>query len=123
MPFELGLFLGCKMFGKNTHSGKSCLILEYKQHQYDRFFSDISGQDIRAHGNSPKAASEFVRNFLSEKTERLSIPSPSIIWGRYVKFRKTLPKLANEYNQTVKELTFRDRSEIIKSWLDVKAPG
>src|ERR1044072_2051009 len=56
MPLELGLFLGCKWYGKIKHKKKSCLILDTHRFRYQQFISDISGQDIREHNNSPESA-------------------------------------------------------------------
>jgi hypothetical protein len=49
MPFELGLFLGCKFFGGKAQRGKRTLVLDIEPYRYQRFLSDISGQDIEAH--------------------------------------------------------------------------
>lgn len=56
MPLELGLFLGCRRFGGNRHTGKSALILDGQPYRYRAFLSDISGQDIHAHGQDPHRA-------------------------------------------------------------------
>jgi hypothetical protein len=48
MPLELGLFLGAKRFGGNDHKQKNCLILDIEQFRYQKFISDLGGQDVRA---------------------------------------------------------------------------
>jgi hypothetical protein len=55
MPLELGLFLGCKRYGPARQSKKRTLVLDGDPYRYRTFISDISGQDIRAHGGNPRA--------------------------------------------------------------------
>src|SRR4051794_5309929 len=44
MPFELGLFLGAKRFGRAKQKFKTCLILDVEPYRYQKFISDIAGQ-------------------------------------------------------------------------------
>ncbi len=46
MPLELGIFLGAKAYGTGRHRAKRGLILDRQPFRYQRFCSDISGQDI-----------------------------------------------------------------------------
>jgi hypothetical protein len=50
MPLELGVFLGAKKYGGPAHRTKSCIIFDRQQYRFQRFISDIAGQDIHAHG-------------------------------------------------------------------------
>jgi hypothetical protein len=50
MPFELGLDIGCRRFGPRRARRKKCLVLDSQPYRYQKFLSDIAGQDIRAHG-------------------------------------------------------------------------
>jgi hypothetical protein len=52
MPLELGMFLGCKGYGGAAHATKVCLVLDVDQYRYQKFVSDIAGNDIRAHGGN-----------------------------------------------------------------------
>jgi len=51
MPYELGLFIGCTVFGGGPHKSKKTLILDRERHRYAKFISDIAGQDIQDHAN------------------------------------------------------------------------
>lgn len=51
MPLELGVFLGAKKFGIHEHKRKKCLVVDREPYRYQKFISDISGQDIQAHNN------------------------------------------------------------------------
>jgi len=46
MPLELGIFLGCSKFGGTKDRMKMCMILDKEQYRYQKFISDIAGQDI-----------------------------------------------------------------------------
>jgi hypothetical protein len=50
MPLELGVFLGAKKYGGVKHRNKSCIILDREQYRFQRYISDIAGQDIHSHG-------------------------------------------------------------------------
>ena len=64
MPLELGAFLGAKYFGINRQKRKSCLVLDSEKYRYQKFISDIAGQDIQGHGNDPRRLTGIVRNWL-----------------------------------------------------------
>src|SRR5262249_29633577 len=59
MPLELGIFLGAKRFGGRS-SQKRCLIMDRAPYRYQRFISDIVGQDIWAHNRNPTMAIRHV---------------------------------------------------------------
>jgi len=52
MPLELGLFLGAREFGTGRQKQKRVLILDTERYRYQKFCSDIAGQDIKAHEGS-----------------------------------------------------------------------
>jgi hypothetical protein len=64
MPLELGIVLGAKVFGSGRQREKRALILDTSRYRYQRFCSDIAGQDIRAHGNTVKGIISCVRSWL-----------------------------------------------------------
>src|SRR5712691_8918687 len=47
MPFELGLDLGCRWYGNKKQQTKSLLVLDKKRYRFQKFISDMSGQDPR----------------------------------------------------------------------------
>ena len=61
MPLELGMFLGAKRFGRAEQKSKVCLILDTERYRYQKFISDISGQDITAHQGKPEQVTKVVR--------------------------------------------------------------
>jgi len=114
MPFELGLFLGCKRY---KHKNKRFLVMDREEYRYRQFISDISGIDVRAHHNNPQEVVRIVRDWLREASRRTTIPSGRVIWRRYNEFRNDLPLLCEELNLNEEELTFLDYSNLISEWL------
>src|SRR6476620_808951 len=75
MPLELGFFLGAKRYGTARDRKKRCLVIDRDRYRYRSFCSDISGQDIKAHGDDPNEAIRAVRNWLSAQRPKIVIPS------------------------------------------------
>jgi hypothetical protein len=119
MPLELGIALGCAKFGSARQRRKSLLILDRRQFRYQKFVSDISGQDIKEHKNKPNAAIEAVRNFLRTESGLADIPGWEYIGARYRKFKRVLPEIARVGHLNHSKLTYADYCEMIKRWLDL----
>jgi hypothetical protein len=83
MPLELGVFLGAKQFGTGRHRSKRCLVLDRERYRFQRFISDIAGQDIKAHGNSPEIVVRTVRDWLRNAISQVPMPGGSHLWARY----------------------------------------
>jgi hypothetical protein len=62
MPFELGIDVGCRLFGKGERRQKRCLVLEAERYRYQAAISDLSNSDIAVHGGVPKTIVTEVRN-------------------------------------------------------------
>ncbi len=119
MPLELGTFLGAKHFGSGGHKKKACLILDREKYRYQKFISDIAGQDIKAHKNDPRSIIGVVRDWLRTYSQ-VSIPSGSIIWSRYHQlFENDLPQLCKELKLKPKELIFNDYVLLVSKWLKI----
>lgn len=118
MPLELGLFLGCRRFGGRRHHRKSALILDGQPYRYRAFISDISGQDIHAHGQDPHRAVREVRDWLAAASRRQRLPGGAEIGRRYRTFQADLPVLCAGLRRNPNELTFGDLVETIRRWLD-----
>jgi len=118
MPLELGLFLGAKRFGSPKHRSKSCLILDVERYRYQKFISDIAGQDIAAHRGNPDEAIRAVRDWLSAATSRtVKIPGGTAIARRYRTFRDELPAACERLQLHPDELTFSDYVVQVEEWL------
>jgi hypothetical protein len=117
MPFELGLYLGAREFGSGRQKKKNCLILDKDRFRFQRFLSDISGQDITAHGGKPEGAITAVRNWLNSATPDVLVPGAKHILKRYHAFEKDLPALARRESLSISEIQFVDRRKLISKWL------
>ena len=117
MPLELGLFLGCKRFGAKNQSKKRTLILDSEQYRYRQFISDISGQDIRAHGGEPERAIRAVRDWLQATSKRQGLVGGGEIIEHYRRFQVDLPTICREAELETDRLTFIDLSTVVTDWL------
>lgn len=117
MPLELGIFLGAKKFGVKEQKRKNYLVLDREPYRYQQFISDIAGQDIQVHSNSPELVIKVVRNWLRTGTGRQTILSGNVIWKRYQKFVKDLPQLAQDFQLEINDLIFNDYVWLLGKWL------
>ena len=117
MPFELGLFLGAKRFGDPRQKRKSTLILDWERYRYQKYLSDIAGQDIKAHGHKPTNLIGAVRDWLRDADSHRQLPASTVIVGRYRKFRRDLPELCRNLRLDPNELTYNDYKWVIGRWL------
>lgn len=116
MPLELGMFIGCKRYGPNE---KSYLILDSEKYRFRECISDIAGQDIKIHADSPQTAVRVVRDWLREKSQRTTLPSGVVIWRKFEQFEAELPNICAGMNWDINELSFIDYFNSIKTWLGV----
>ena len=117
MPLELGIFLGAKQFGSRKQKDKQGLILDRRKYRYQKFCSDISGQDIVEHGNSPRKAIQVVRDWFAGIVIDTILPSGNMIFKRYQSFQKELPIYCEPWQLKPDDLIFNDLTALIEEWL------
>ena len=119
MPFELGLDLGCRRYGKRRHAEKTTLILDVDRYRYHRFISDIAGLDIEPHHGNVASAITVIRNWLKHSFNTLSVKAPSgaTMHTRYQSFQLALPRMCNELKWDVTDLSFVDYSWAAYDWI------
>ncbi len=83
LPFELGIDYGCRLAGRPTLKKKRLLVLEKDQYEFQRAISDLSGIDIKSHGNEPERVVRAVRNWFVETVGVHDAPSASRLWDRF----------------------------------------
>jgi hypothetical protein len=119
MPLELGLFLGAQRFGTGAQRRKTCLVLDRAPYRYQKFVSDIAGQDIKSHDDRPERAIAAIRTWLSSAANAsLPLPGGTAIAQRYHGFRGELPELCRRLRLRLSEMTFTDYCSIAAEWLD-----
>lgn len=121
MPLELGIDLGCKAYNADCQD-KSLLIFDSEEYRFQKFVSDISGQDIQQHSNSPKTAVSRVRNWLRTESGQSEMPGGASIYARYEAFRAELPSICSELRLDFTDLVFADFSHTIARWLREHSP-
>lgn len=123
MPLELGLFLGATRFGSKVQKEKKVLILDREQFRYQRFISDIAGQDIKSHkGEVDQLIQRVATWFRDDVGPNMDGVTPPIPGGRAIasefsSFQATLPAFAAAKRLDVDELTFRDLLVIMPAWI------
>ena len=117
MPFELGLFMGARRYGTASQRKKKLLILDRAQYRYQKFISDISGQDIRSHDGDTALLIKHVRDWLNTASSNTTIPGGKQIAARYAQFSADLPRMCRKFKISADELTFNDYSVFVSEWI------
>ena len=116
MPFELGIDVGCKAF-MPRRKNKSILVFDSEKYRFQKYISDIAGQDILHHGNDPRTAILRLRDWLRTESGRTTIPGGTTIFTRYQTFRKELPSICDKLRLDIDALTFVDFSYTVGYWV------
>jgi hypothetical protein len=118
MPFELGLFVGAARFGATgDQRRKVCLVLDRERYRFQKFLSDIAGQDIREHGDDPERAIGALRAWLATLPRRDVLPGGTTIAARYRRFREDLPAVLRAAGVRPDEMVFADYANFVSEWL------
>lgn len=121
MPLELGLWLGAKRYGRKNDRLKRALVLDKEDYRYQKYCSDIAGQDIRGHDNSTDMIITRIRNWLrnSPDYKGVAFPGEEKIKKRYAEFRDQLPARCKLEGLNHKNLEFNDYATLVVGWLKV----
>ena len=121
MPFEAGLFFGCRAFGSGRNKAKRILVLDSEPYRYMKVLSDIAGHDAQWHHNDPLKAIEKIRNWLCSSSDLPTMPGGSAICRRYKQFRRDLPAMLRVARVSSKEISqfefYSDYREFVIAWL------
>lgn len=119
MPLELGADLGCKRFSP-SRKNKSILIFDAQSYRFQKYVSDLGGQDVANHSNDPKLAIASIRNWLRAESGQRKLPGPSALNVRYAKFRRDLPQICLGLDVKPEEMTFVDFCQAVLAWLETE---
>ena len=114
MPFELGLFFGAKRFGDKDQNNKKALVFEREKYQYQKYISDLSGIDTKAHNNAETTVIVLTRDWLKTATRRTTIVGSEIIISEYLEFKQFLPEVARLAGFDFNNILFNDYCEIVE---------
>jgi hypothetical protein len=120
MPFELGIDYGSRRFASNHLKNKKFLILEKKPHDYKKALSDLSGVDIKNHGDKPSEVVRAVRDWFVETVKLKGVKGATAIWYRFNDFASDLYKQRKAEGFSDKDLQMMPIPEyidFIKMWL------
>ncbi len=120
MPFELGLDIGCRKFGRRQFRHKRILILDSKHYRYQAFISDISGQHIHAHNNVPDNLIRRVRDWLRVNSGRSSLPGQRHITRSFRGFTRSLAENCRQNGLDRKNLLFVDYVWLARIWIETE---
>jgi hypothetical protein len=117
MPLELGLFLGAKSFSEQPKQKKKrCLILDSEPYRYQKFISDIAGQDIRSHRGEPMEALKQTRNWLATVSNR-KLPGTVETEHFYHDFCRDLPEILVKLALRPEDVQFVEYVKVAMEWL------
>jgi len=119
MPFECGIDFGIRLSNPEVYRDKKFLILEKERYRYQRVISDISGNDIKAHGNDPEQIIKVVRDWF--KPINKDIPYHKEIWLAYNEFEfdyETILDSEGYDPKDISSLTFSDLIENMTAWIE-----
>ncbi len=109
--------MGATRFGNPGQRRKVCLILDRDRYRFQKFISDIAGQDIAAHKDDPQEAIKALRKWLSTISTRVTLPGGTAIVRRYKVFQDELPEILAKLDLEAEEVTFADYTNIVEEWL------
>jgi hypothetical protein len=118
MPLELGLFLGATHFGVAEQRRKRSIILDVERYRYQKFVSDIAGQDIKAHRNDPVVLIGVVRDWLNASHPGSHLPGGRALAALYRKFNKEIPPKLLKFKLHESEVSFVDWQRLVQEWLE-----
>ncbi len=109
MPFELGIDYGLRNCGDKILRSKQFLILEAVKYDYTKAISDISGFDIKVHGNDTEKIFDCIQSWLGETLKIENQEPPLKTFYDFTEFNSNL------FDEKAKEY---DSDKLAKNYLD-----
>lgn len=118
MPLELGLFLGAQQFGSRADRSRRCVIFDREDYRYQKFISDIAGQDIKAHCGKVEILIEKLAAWLRLEVQDARVPGGRFIAAEFERFQQDVPQICDEMRLAPAELTFQDYRKMAEGWIE-----
>jgi hypothetical protein len=93
------------------------LELDTDRYRFQRFLSDIAGQDIHAHNGEPGRCIEEVVTWLRTQSRVRSVPGGRAVVLEFAAFEAALPDLCAVWKIEVDELTFGDFATLVSEYI------
>lgn len=117
MPFELGLFRGARRYGARDQKTKVCIVFDKERFRFQRYISDIAGQDIHAHDGDVPTLIQELATWLRAQHGGADVPGGRAIATEYATFQEILPAICKGRGMELDELTFDDFSGIVVAYV------
>lgn len=121
MPFELGIEYGARLFGDDFLSDKRCLILEKNLYDFRKAVSDLSGVDIKAHGNEPDEIVRAVRDWFVETIGLRDVHTATVVWYLFSDFTTAFYEkmlAAGSPERDIEQMPLPEYIDHIRDWLE-----
>ena len=92
-------------------------MLDVDRYRYQKFMSDIAGQDIEAHSGEVATLIRRIRDWLRAAAPDHHLPGGAAITRRFERFRAELPDLCRAASLDEAELIFSDFAHVVSEWL------
>ena len=116
MPLELGLFLGAKRYGDDSHKRKRLIIMDEDPYRYQQAISDISGQDVQCHNGDVEDAIRRIRDWLKNVSGRKTLHGGNHMISRYRQYEEDYPAICAALKYDEAGLPFNDLWETMTEW-------
>lgn len=116
MPYELGIFMGCKYYGESHHKRKDFLVLDSEPHRYKRMISDLAGYDFPSHNNNQLTVIANIRDWFSNTASK-NFPGAIYYQERYQNFMNVFPEMCSNMKAEPATLSFRDYYALVSVWI------
>jgi hypothetical protein len=121
MPLELGVFLGAKRFGVGSQKAKRCVVFDRTRYRFQRYISDISGQDIHSHEGTAKRLIEELATWLRTQSRDPKVPGGRQMAAEFASFKRKIPRICDNQGIHPDELTFGDYATMVAQYLATTA--
>jgi hypothetical protein len=119
MPYELGVFMGCKHYGDVRQQKKDFLVLDSEPHRYKRSISDLAGYDFLPHYNDLVTVIAVIRDWICDAASK-QLPGPIYYQDRFKKFQSVFPELCKSMRLNPLTIGFKEYYALVSVWIQTE---